>query len=361
MRRVATNILILALSLSAALVAAELLVRIISPQSLHGSWKQESKTGAYWVNRDSGESSQQFRNRSVRYQFGPHHLRIGPTRSKATNKILVLGDSFTFGSLLTWDDTYVGRLQQASERALGPGTIEFLNAATTGWGTADYVAYYEDYGDTLGAKSILVFLNTDDIGRSTQSGIYAISGDSGSLQRQPAARLPGSRLKRLANAIPFYDLAIERSHLLQLMRHVVTMPTNPTPAALSVQWENTFVVPRSLPDAVTVDASQRLAKALFQHLFRIANARNHKVIVLTTGWHKFGRPDPNEPTAAFMQIADQYFKDNGVYFFDLSEEVYRRSNGTLAGIIIEDDFHPNEAGARLISDVAWEALYKVLR
>jgi hypothetical protein len=96
----------------------------------------------------------------------------------------------------------------------------------------------------------------------------------------------------------------------------------------------------------------------FRHLFELARDRDHKVIVLTTGWHKFGQPNPAEPTAAFMRIADQFFEENGIYFFDLSDEVYRQSHGTLAKIIIEGDFHPNESGARLISDVAWAALSK---
>lgn len=118
------------------------------------------------------------------------------------------------------------------------------------------------------------------------------------------------------------------------------------------------MIPRSIPDAASVDSSTRMAKALFRHLFELARDRDHKVIVLTTGWHKFGQPNPAEPTAAFMRIADQFFEENGIYFFDLSDEVYRQSHGTLAKIIIEGDFHPNESGARLISDVAWAALSK---
>jgi GDSL-like Lipase/Acylhydrolase family len=272
----------------------------------------------------------------------------------------VLGDSFTFGSLLSWEDSYVGRLQQAADRELGSNKIEVLNAAVIGWGIADYVAYYEDYGNELGARTVLVFLNTDDVGRSVHNGIYAISEESGSIQRQPPSRLPGARLKSFMNALPFYEFAIERSHLLQLMRFVATMGIRPgaAPAELSSQWENAIVIPRSIPDAASVDSSTRMAKALFRHLFELARDRDHKVIVLTTGWHKFGQPNPAEPTAAFMRIADQFFEENGIYFFDLSDEVYRQSHGTLAKIIIEGDFHPNESGARLISDVAWAALSK---
>jgi hypothetical protein len=59
-----------------------------------------------------------------------------------------------------------------------------------------------------------------------------------------------------------------------------------------------------------------------------------------------------------MRIAGQFFRENGIYFVDLSGEVYRQSHGTLANIVIDRDFHPNESGAQLISDVAWTALSK---
>jgi hypothetical protein len=112
------------------------------------------------------------------------------------------------------------------------------------------------------------------------------------------------------------------------MRSVAFLGIRPgeAPAELSSQWENAIVIPRSIPDAASVESSTRTAKALFRHLFGLARDRDHKVIVRTTGWHKFGQPNPAEPTAAFMRIADQF--ENGIYFFDLSDEVYRQSHGT---------------------------------
>jgi hypothetical protein len=93
MKRLVSNMLLLMISTLISLVAAEFGIRLISPQGLSGSWKQESKSGGYWVNRDGGESMQQFEGRVVRYHFGKYHLRIGSTPSEAPHKILVLGDS----------------------------------------------------------------------------------------------------------------------------------------------------------------------------------------------------------------------------------------------------------------------------
>ena len=357
MKRLAGNTILLIISTAISLVAAELVVRVTLPQSLSGSWRVESAKGGYLVNRDSGGSRHQFGDRIVQYQFGTHHLRVGPDRSEAQHKVLVLGDSFTFGWLLNWEDTYVGRLQLAADKALGSNKIEFLNAAAGGWGTADYVAFYEDYGNEVGAQTVLVFLNTDDIGRSVRSGIYAISGASEVLERQPPRHT--SRLKSFMNSLPGYQYALEHSHLFQLMR-VVALSQSRSELVREPGEFNASPVPRSVANTTRVDDSTRLAKALFLHLSRLARERQHKLIVLTTGWHKFGPDAPNEPTAAFMEIADQFFNENAIQFVDLSDEVYRRANGTTEDIIIKNDGHPNEQGALLISEVTWGVLSKLL-
>lgn len=337
------------------------MVRLVAPQDLYGSGKQESKTGGYWVNKESGNAlAMQDERRSIRYQYGKSHLRIGPTQSEAPNRVLVLGDSFTFGFALDWEDTYVARLQSSADKAFGAGKIQFLNAATTYWGTADYTAFYEDYGKDLDIKTVLVFLNTDDIGRSVQSGVFKIDGRTGELERPPHPPLAGRRLKYVMNSIPFYEYMIERSHLLAILRHAITyqLHTGPPPEALVSQWENGFAIPRSLPDAASAKHGIVIAKRLFERMSRLAGERHHRLIVLTTGWHKFGHPNADEPTAAFMAVAEEFFKERGIEFVDLSDDVYRRANGTLATLVRGS--HPNETGAGVIAGAAWEVLSKKL-
>ncbi|MEO8315179.1 MAG: hypothetical protein ABI645_10325 [Pseudomonadota bacterium] len=255
---------------------------------------------------------------------------------------------------MNWPDSYVGRLQRAADDAFGANTLEFMNAAAGGWGTSDYVAYYEDYGSDLEVQTVVVFINTDDIGRSVKSNIYSMSG--GTLQRSPPRQ--SSRLKRIVNSIPLYQIALENSHVLQLLRVVVLGSRHSESTGLPTEYDAT-PIPLSIGNDSEV--STQLAKELFRRMFRLSRERRHKLIVLTTGWHKFKAFEPSEPTAAFMKIADQFFRENGIHFTDLSPEVYEMSQGRVGSISIKNDGHPDEFGARLISCAAWGVLSNALK
>ncbi|MCX7121798.1 MAG: SGNH/GDSL hydrolase family protein [Gammaproteobacteria bacterium] len=138
-----------------------------------------SKRG-YWLNPNSGDDQPLPWVNKLKYHYYPPHLRNTPV-SKTANHILVLGDSFTFGWFLPWEDTYVYQLQDQIDRTFGKNIFQLLNAGVGGWGTADQLAYLEEYGAKTSPKYVLVFLNTDDIGRSIKRNIYKLSGFNSSL------------------------------------------------------------------------------------------------------------------------------------------------------------------------------------
>src|SRR3990167_1946884 len=157
------NILLCVFSILITLVFGEIIVRWVSPQNLNGMWIMFSEHG-YVMNRETGFVKQKWKDSTVTYRFYQFHLRDTPYRSEITS-ILTLGDSFTFGMLLPWNQTYLYQLQEATNQLFGKDQYQFLNASTSSWGLADYLAYLEDYGEKIAPKYVLVFLNTDDIGR----------------------------------------------------------------------------------------------------------------------------------------------------------------------------------------------------
>jgi hypothetical protein len=325
-----------------ALLACELATRLIAPQDLSGSVFVEAESGPYSLNRSHGVARHQFGERVVYYSFAAPHLR-GPSPREARHRILVLGDSFTFGWLLADADTYVSRMQGMADAAFGRGAYGLLNAAAGGWGTADQLAYYEDFGGQVGASTVLVFLNTDDVGRSLKSSLFRREGD---VLVRTAWPVPRRSLKSTLKELPLFQAGLENSHLMQLARRAVL---NKGVSAAGPE----LAIPASM------DSDPNVARAfgtlLFTRLSRLTKERGSRLVVVTTGWHRFGT-NPNEPTAAFISTAATLFRKLGVPYFDISDRVYERTGGSLTPISIAGDGHPNELGAEIIAEEAWRVL-----
>ena len=129
------NSITLLFFLTISLLLAEFIVRGIYPQNLSGSWRVIDNYGLM-LNKNTGQSTQMHGTRKAQYLFEDFGVRSSfkPT-DHPKKKVLVLGDSFTFGWLLNIEDTYVEQLAKANQNLL------FLNAAAGGWGVSDYTAH----------------------------------------------------------------------------------------------------------------------------------------------------------------------------------------------------------------------------
>ena len=158
----------------------------------------------------------------------PVYLCIVRISSSASERVLVLGDSFTFGWLLKDADTYVAHLQRRIDTHYGIGRFELINAGHGGWGASDYVRYYEDYGADLDISAVLIFLNTDDIGRSLRAGQYSIDEGSAKLKQRYGVR-SNCLIPYLAThgccttPICFKLVAISRLDIMRLLSRVTLL------------------------------------------------------------------------------------------------------------------------------------------
>src|SRR5262249_14232968 len=145
----------------------------------------------------------------------------------------------------------------------------------------------------------------DDIGRSLRSGLYEFADNSTELARSRRQR--GSQLKQFLNDFFLYETLLEHSHLVQRARSVVLTQRQRVEQEHAEQLEVDGVpIPTSKGTPASAEQARRLGKALFGRLIQLSRKRNHKLIVLTTGWHRFAKTDTNEPTAAFMAVAPQF-------------------------------------------------------
>jgi hypothetical protein len=103
-----------------------------------------------------------------RYRFYTNSLgfrdfstRQVPLRSKG-RRVLLIGDSFTEGMAVTFEDSYAGQLYQAGQRRQRP--IEFLNAAVASYSP---VIYYHKIKNLLGQglvfDEVVVFSDISDV------------------------------------------------------------------------------------------------------------------------------------------------------------------------------------------------------
>lgn len=352
MRNFLANTGILLISVSICLLTAEIGLRHLAPQDLVGSWRVTAPAG-YYLNKSSGTAQHNLCDISATYEFVYPHLR-GTSTEMAGRRVLTLGDSFTFGWLLNEESVYVSILQDLADKEFGPGEFAFLNAGTPGHGTADYARYLEDFGTIIKPDIVLVFLNTDDIGRSLNAGLYELRGNEAKavdVDHQPTTR---DVIKSFLNSIPLYHWLVDNSHLAQALRTValsggfrIACEGND-----AISPEDRVVIPESSDEEVDVEVSRQLGKVLFRRLRAWCAENGVDLLVVTTGWFAFGDNNPAEPTTAFLEIADEFFYSEGIPYFDPTGLLMVQKENAHS-FIWPGDGHPNEEGAQLIASSVW--------
>lgn len=350
------RLLLVVVATCIGVLAAELAVRVLRPQNLSGSWRVVSP-GGLWLNKSEGTATHQLGERRVRYRFAAPHLR-GPV-SRGRHRVLVLGDSFTFGWLLDDASHYVSVLERRVNAALGDGTVSLLNAAAGGWGVSDYAAYLDEFGDALQAEAVVVFLNTSDIVRALQSPLWELRPQPDGLHRR---QVPVSPFKRLVNQVPLYQVALEHSHLVQLARHVATWPwvgessSQGVPKARVASGQTL----RKGDGRRTATSGALLGRALFRWMRDWCRQRDVPLIVVTTGWQMPPYTEGHDPAEEFMRQAATFFREEGIPFFDGAFSLWPLRKGEAGAFAIPLDGHPDEEGAARIADTVFPFIVKEL-
>jgi hypothetical protein len=337
------NVTTIAISLSLSLIIAEMFVRSYHPQNLSGSWSTVDDLGLV-INKSEGRSFQSYGDRKAEYAFEPFGIRSSFNPEHSTvSKVLVLGDSYTFGWLLNVDDTYIDLLAKANDHMV------FLNAATGGWGASDYTAYAETYCERIKPEIILVVMNADDIGRMLWSNLYTYDPELKIVTRSEYKPTKKHRLKRLLNKFTLYDFLLENSHLLQFVRSVTFGHLIPEPKEDDTNPKETITT-FGLWEVENIDYSNQFSTSLFQYLNNISAQCGSKLRIVYTGVQKKNNLG-TYPTLEFIEYAKNidFFNKLGIQFVDLSDTSYMvEYRRNLSKYTIENDNHPNEFGAKLL-------------
>lgn len=323
-------------ALAFSLLAAEIALRLFYPQQMSGSLTYLDEDDDL-LNRKNGRAQYQVRDRPghiVYYQFNSFRERGHEEPSPTATRVLILGDSFTFGWGLEEEKTYVASLQRNLDRLGFKPRVQLLNGAVGGWGTADEVAYLQKYGDQVAPHALIVDVSVEDFGRAIRSNIFRIDEATGEAVRINTARR-GSSIKKLLQDSEAYNWLLEHSHLVQFTRNAIVLGGGI--GRMSVAGQDTAGEGQQ-------KAEQAIAHALFGWMKHWCDARKIPFAVITNGWTRYPW------LAGEMQGL-------GIQYFDLGQTIrpviLREGLGKFE---IPRDGHPNEEGARLIGDAAWDAL-----
>src|SRR5882724_1185431 len=340
------------ISMVAALVLCELLIRLVAPQDLTGTWFEKSARGND-INRANWTARHQFKDRVVYYRINDLHLRGGPIRS-GTNRFLCVGDSFTFGWLLEETNTSVHTLDEFAARDFPGWTLDFLNGGQGGAGTADSVAFIEDFGPQIRPRAILVFLNNDDTLRSVQHELFKLDPANPNAVVATKPSLIALGLRNRMRASPAYQWTLEHVQLVQLVR----MACQRKIGRANLQ--------RAAANHAGVDvaADVQLEKAIFLRLRDWCVVHDCQLFVVTAGFNAF--PDfplgrTGNVNKVFLDAAPKFFSENGINFHDIGPDLFASAHGDFRQITIPGDFHPDERGAKLVADFTWAWLKPQLR
>jgi hypothetical protein len=125
-------------------------------------------------------------------------------------KILVLGDSFTYGHGLRYEDAFIYRLQKKLQQ--GSSDITFLNFAKRGVDSEEILTIYKRFRDTVPHNAVLYGLHINDLVRFTVN--YIISN--------PLA------IPWLVERSKGYDFIVKKIHKFLIKKYRIRQLTDPS-------------------------------------------------------------------------------------------------------------------------------------
>ena len=320
---------------------SEIFVRLFFPQDLQRYWVFYEPINGLPINKKNYiHKLHRFKSHKATYTFGKYHNRETIRNFKNLNKkkILILGDSFTFGWLIDDQSTLVHKFQKENI------DYNFINVAVGAWGSAHYTLFIELFCDKIKPEKIIVFLNTDDFHRGYRSGFYKNENNKLVKTKKEFKNIQGD--SEFDKKIPFYKLLKSNSHLFMLIRNTVynliyKPGFNP--------WSEDRYWPR--PNGkFNLEYSEKVMdfnQKIFLELKKNSNLCNATLDILNISWAHYQSMEDTNPNKLFLKSADKFFDDNNINYYENNQKMTDLYNDPMK-YIIDLDFHPNKKGVDLI-------------
>jgi len=336
-KKILSRLFLILFSLVLVIFVAETIFRIFEikyPNPKTGTWREavqeESFPGVryqfdpnseFHVSYDGNPDGYFDENNRLHYKLNNYGFRGDDYRMEkqpGTYRIIVLGDSFTFGDGVKDEDTFCLQLQKEL-RKLNP-KVEVLNFGTSGWNTVDQISYFDQMGYRFNPDLVVVAYVLND----------------GSHELWPVDAWDDEYEKA------FQERILPGSYFLSY---------------LHTTWTRYQFSRRYIQEvAQSLDTHKREWRRSLRYLLRGKNITtklgiDYSVILIPYLY----RLNDNYPFESLHQFIGEYCRENNISFLDLFES-FRGYNYTDLWAHPTDQ-HPNAKGHRIIA----EALTRSIR
>jgi hypothetical protein len=213
------------------------------------------------------------------YSVNSQGLRGAPNivgaKSSPTQRILFLGDSFTFGVGVDDSATYPERVR-ARLRSWCDNPVETINAGVGGFGTSQELLYLQHYGWHFAPDVVVVGFMTVDPEDNSLSGLHRLV--NGRLEDIPPSERPGWGLIKAHKHVPGYTWLVAHSSLFNWTRLKISSLAAQRAAAREAARESTTSVDTTAADAQEFER-WRITAAIFDRLRAETDSHGARLVV----------------------------------------------------------------------------------
>ncbi|TVQ04056.1 MAG: SGNH/GDSL hydrolase family protein [Balneolaceae bacterium] len=334
-----------------ALFLAEIIVRVLLPQNRMVTWIEMHPNG-FMMNVRNLEALHHTGDRINRYRLNEFGLRGDQFTHEADDyRILLIGDSFTFGLYLEEQHTFSTHLSRFASNDFSGISYTFLNGGIGGAGLADWPGWLNLFGNQINPDLVIYFLNTADSDRAISKNLFVLDESESTLLK--SQRWEPRNIFINMGRQSWYRWLQEKSHVMNIVvrfawRHLyfkdLTYNFDPEKSRVVIPETNSFY-----PDS---GYSKNLSYKIIEKMHHWCKNNHCDFLVTTTG---FFDETHTEPHTNILYQSFQY-ENLSFPFFDNTKCMMQRAGSDLNSFRIPEGEHPDENGAMAIAECTWQWL-----
>jgi hypothetical protein len=351
LKKIGGHIVLLFTGIIIALLFAEIITRAIMNQNRMVTWIEMHPDG-FMMNASNLNALHHWRDRNNRYRLNNLGFRGDDiTQKNDEYRILLIGDSFTFGLYLKEEHTISSHLSRFASDDLPHKTITFLNGGTGGAGMADWPGWLETTGRHAYPDMVLYFLNTGDTDRALSKNLWVLDETGSALVK--SQRWKPRNLFILLGRQPWYRWLQEKSRVMNLVVRLAWQHLYFKDLTYNFNPEKSRVL---IPDTEHFnpenDYSKFLSYKIIEKMQEWCTINQCNLLVTTTGFFEKNHTEPH--TWLFY---NSLLHENVPFpYVDNTECILEKGGDSIDLIIIPGTDHPDERGSQYIAECSWKWL-----